>query len=86
MRIGALVNLTGTVILEDVSNLTKLTGHPVPSPNRGLGVLRSLTPTPIPQKIRPLTTFFSGGGGGSQLTKSSETAGPVKYTSARMGC
>jgi hypothetical protein len=82
MSIGALVNLTRPVILEDVSNLT---GHPVPSPNRGLGGLHSLTPTPVPQKIRRLTVFFWVCGGGG-VTKLSETADPVKFTSARMGC
>ncbi len=80
MSIGALVNLTGPVILEDVSNLPNL--HQIPSPNRGLGGLRSLTPTPVPQKIRRLTVFFWGCG----VTKLSETADPVKFTSARMGC
>ncbi len=37
--------------------LPNLTGHPVPSPNKGL---RPLTPDPIPQKIRSQIAPFGG--------------------------
>ncbi len=50
------------------SNLTNLTGHPVPSPNRGLRPLRALTPSlPSPEVSNNLS--FRGFTKSSKMTK-----------------